>query len=118
MKKWLKRILLGMIALALAGWLVGAWLLRSWLAQPPTLPPDTSIMQLKPQQRDGKTWLGRSWVGHRDGLLVVYLKGSPFEIGYADGVLLQQQMHTLENEFIQMIHGYVPREWTLRLLKG
>jgi hypothetical protein len=61
--------------------------------------------------------LGQSWVGHREGLLTVYLKGGPFELGYANGVLLQPQIHTLENEFIKMIHGYVPNEWTLDVLK-
>ena len=48
---------------------------------------------------------------------MIYIKGSPFELGYAQGVLLQQQMHTLENEFIDMIHGYVPQEWKVQLLK-
>jgi isopenicillin-N N-acyltransferase like protein len=117
LKKWFKRILLGGILLVLAGWLVGAMLLRSWEAKPPPLPTDTSIMQLKPEARDGKVWLGKSWVGRRDGLLVVYLKGSPFEMGYAEGVLLQDQMHTLENEFLQMIHGYVPQHWLMEMLK-
>jgi isopenicillin-N N-acyltransferase like protein len=116
-KKWFQRILLGGILLVLAGWLVGAMLLRSWEAKPPPLPADTSIMQLKPEARDGKVWLGKSWVGRRDGLLVVYLKGSPFEMGYAEGVLLQDQMHTLENGFLQMIRGYVPQHWLMEILK-
>jgi isopenicillin-N N-acyltransferase-like protein len=116
-EKWLKRILLGGVLLVLAGWLVGAMLLRNWEAKPPPLPTDTSIMQLKPEARDGKVWLGKSWVGRRDGLLVVYLKGSPFEMGYAEGMLLQNQMHTLENEFLQMIHGYVPQHWLMEMLK-
>ncbi len=117
LKKWFKRILLGGILLVLAGWLVGAILLRSWEAKPPPLPTDTSIMQLKPEARDGKVWLGKSWVGRRDGLLVVYLKGSPFEMGYAEGVLLHDQMHTLENEFLQMIRGYLPQHWLMEMLK-
>ena len=117
LKKWFKRILVGGILLVLAGWLVGAMLLRSWEAKPPPLPADTSIMRLKPEARDGKVWLGKSWVGRRDGLLVVYLKGSPFEMGYAEGVLMQDQMHTLENEFLQMIQGYVPQHWLMETLK-
>ena len=101
----------------LAGWLAGAWLLHRWTARPPALPADTSVMQLKPQEKEGKVWFGKSWAGRRDGLLVVHLKGSPFEMGYADGVLEQQQIHTLENEFITMLHGYVPSDLTLRVLK-
>lgn len=115
--KWLKRILLGTILLVLAVWLFGGMLLRSWEAKPPPLPADTSILKLKPEARDDKVWLGKSWTGQRDGLLVVYLKGSPFEIGYAEGVLMQDKMHTLENEFLEMIKGYVPQHWIMELLK-
>jgi hypothetical protein len=75
-------------------------------------------MSLKPEARDGKIWLGRSWVGEREGLTVIYLKGSPFEIGYADGVLMQAKMHTLENQFLEMIRGYVPQHWVMEILKN
>ncbi|HEY5297488.1 MAG TPA: C45 family peptidase [Verrucomicrobiae bacterium] len=102
----------------LAGWLIFSLLLRSWIAEPPPLPKDISIMSLKPEARDGKVWLGKSWAGRRDGLLVVYLKGSPFEIGYADGVLMQDKMHALENGFLKMIQGYVPQHWLMEILKN
>jgi Acyl-coenzyme A:6-aminopenicillanic acid acyl-transferase. len=115
--KWPKRILFGTVVFAFTGWSVGALLLRSWTARPPPLPANASILQVKTKEHDGKVWLGQSWVGHREGLLTVYLKGGPFELGYANGVLLQPQIHTLENEFIKMIHGYVPNGWTLNVLK-
>src|ERR1043166_2018088 len=115
--KWLKRILLGTVVFALSGWVTGALLLRSWTAKPPAIPTNASILQLKAQEHDGKVWLGQSWVGRREGLLTVYLKGNPFELGYANGVLLQPQIHTLENEFIKMVQGYVPNAWVLRALK-
>ncbi len=118
LKKWLKRILCSVLILALVGWIVGAWLLKHWTAQPPPFPSNTAIMQLKPESRDGKVWLGKSWAGHRDGLLVIHLKGSPFEMGYASGVLLKDQIHTLEDEFLQMIHGYVPQDWKVSVLKS
>ena len=118
MKKWLKRILIGGVLLTLVGGLWLSWLVRRSVAAPPPLPADTSILQLKPERHDGKTWLGKSWVGRRQGLLTVFLKGSPFEIGYAKAVLLQPQIHTLENEFLDMIHGYVPEDWKVNLLKN
>ena len=118
MKKWLKRILLSVFLLTLAGWIVGTLLLRYWTARPPALPADISITHLKPESRDGKVWLGKSWAGRRDGLRVVFLKGSPIEMGYASGVLLKDEIHTLENEFLSMVRGYVPQEWKLRLLKS
>ncbi len=88
------------------------------IAKPPPLPADVSILQSKPEMRDGKTWLGKSWTGEREGLTVVYLTGSPLDIGYADGVLMQNKMHTLENEFMRMIQGYVPQHWLMELLKN
>ena len=118
MKKWLKRFFVGGVALALAGSLMVWWLVQSSIAQPPPLPADTSILQLKPETHDGKTWLGKSWVGRREGLLTVFLRGSPFEIGYAKAVLLEPQIHTLEDEFLDMIHGYVPQDWKVNLLKN
>jgi tetratricopeptide (TPR) repeat protein len=118
LKKWLKRIFLGAIFLVLSGWLAIFLILQHCIAKPPPLPADVSIMSLKPEARDGKIWLGKSWVGQREGLTVVYLKGSPFEMGYADGVLMRDKMHTLENEFIEMIRGYVPQHWFMEILKN
>src|SRR4051812_4825518 len=115
--KWLKRIFLGIIIFALGSWVTGALLLRRWTAKPPPIPANAPILKLKTVEHDGKVWLGQSWVGRREGLLTVYLKGDPFELGYANGVLLQSQIHTLEDEFIKMIHGYVPNEWALNALK-
>ena len=116
--KWLKRLLGGGLVVVLAGWLAGTMLLRHWTAKPPPLPSNTAIMYLKPESRDDKVWLGKSWSGRRDGLLVVHLKGSPFEMGYADGLLMQEQMHTLEDEFLKMIQGYVPQHWVMEVLKN
>jgi Acyl-coenzyme A:6-aminopenicillanic acid acyl-transferase len=118
LKKWLKRIFFSAIFIVLAGWLAIALILQYCIAKPPPLPADISIMSLKPEARDGKIWLGKSWVSQREGLTVIYLKGSPFEIGYADGVLMQDKMHTLENGFLEMIRGYVPQHWFMEVLKN
>jgi isopenicillin-N N-acyltransferase like protein len=118
LKKWLIRISVSAIFLVLIGWLAIALILQHCIAKPPPLPADISIMSLKPEARDGKIWLGKSWVGQREGLTVIYLKGSPFEIGYADGVLMQDKMHTLENGFLEMIRGYVPQHWFMEVLKN
>jgi isopenicillin-N N-acyltransferase-like protein len=116
MKRWLKRILISVAVLALGGWLLLSFLLRQWTAKPPPLPANSSVTQLKTESRDGKTWLGQSWMTRREGLLVVRLKGTPFEMGYASGTLLKKEMHTLEDEFLTMIRGYVPEEWKLKVL--
>src|SRR5215470_7028160 len=112
------RKLLFVVPVVLAGWLAGRWLLHMWRAKPPPLPADVSIMQAKPEVRGGKTWLGQSWVTQREGLPVIRLKGSAFEIGFASGKLLEKQMHTLEDEFLVMIRGYVPQAWKMAALRS
>src|SRR2546422_98551 len=63
------------LGLALVGWLAGECLLRSWIAKPPPLPRNAfgAIRALKPLRRDGRVWLGKSWLGQRGGLPVLYL---------------------------------------------
>jgi len=118
MKRWLKKFLIAALLMVAGGWWLSGVLIRSWTAKPPPLPADTSIMRLQPEQRDGKTWLGQSWVTRREGLLVVRLKGPPFDMGYASGKLLEKEMHTLEDEFLVMVRGYVPQPWKLNVLKN
>ena len=118
LKQWLKRILIGTLVVTVGGWLLIGALLKHWTARPPPLPADVSILQQKPVARDGRTWLGQSWVAKREGLVVIRLKGAPLEMGYASGVLLQEQMHTLEDEFLVMVKGYVPQMWKINLLKS
>lgn len=114
--RW-RRLFAGAILLALAGWLAVVVTVHFCLPQPPPLPADISVLNLKPVQRDGKTYLGKSWAGEREGLPVIDLKGSPLEIGFADGTLMQAKMHVLENDFLKMIQGYVPEHWLMELLK-
>jgi hypothetical protein len=117
--KWLTRAFVAFVVLVLAGWLTAVIVVKHCIAQPPPIPAaDMAIFQLKPVQHDGKTWLGKSWTYDREGLRVVYLTGTPTEIGYADGVLMQDRMHTLEKEFLVMIQGYVPQHWLMELLKN
>ncbi len=116
LKKWLKRLAVSSAVLAVAGWAFHWWVMNRCVAQPPTLLENRLILKLKPETRDGKVWLGKSWAGRREGLPVVHLRGSHFEIGCAAGVLLQDQIHTLENEFLDMIQGYVPERWKVEIL--
>jgi predicted choloylglycine hydrolase len=118
MKRWLRRLFIAAVLLALAGWFLSAVMLRVWTAKPPPLPASTAILQLQPEERDGKTWLGQSYITRREGLLVIRLKGAPFDMGYASGKLFTPEMHTMENEFLAMLRGYVPQDWKLNLLKN
>ena len=120
LKKWIARLIVAaLVVLVLAGWLAAVLMVRhSIVATRRRCRRTRPYFKLKPEQRDGKTWLGKSWTYEREGLRVVYLQGSPLEIGYADGVLMQDKMHTLEKEFLEMIRGYVPQHWVMELLKN
>ncbi len=117
-KKWLKRIFAVAAVLAVIGALVVYFAVRSSIATPPMLPKDVSILQLKPEVRAGKTFLGKSWRDEREGLPVVCLRGSPLAMGYADGVLMEDKMQTLEREFQAMLKTYVPRQWVKETVKA
>ena len=117
-KKWIKRALVGAVLLGLAGSLLFVSVRKGWIAEQPELPEDTAILSLEPETRDDRIWLGKSWVGERDGLPVAYLAGSPFEIGYARGVLLREKIRALEDEFIVMVDHYVPNRWALAILEN
>jgi predicted choloylglycine hydrolase len=117
-KKWLKRICVAVVLFAVVGAALIFFAMRASIAVPPPLPRDVTVLSLKPELRAGKTFLGKSWRGEREGLPVVCLKGSPLEIGFADGTLMQDKMHTLETEFMQMVQGYVPQHWVMELLKN
>ena len=116
--KWLKRIFAVTLLTAVIGAVVIYCAVRSSIATPPPLPKDVSILQLKPEAHDGKIFLGKSWRDEREGLPVVCLKGSPLGMGYADGVLMEDKMHTLEREFQAMLKTYVPRQWVKETVKA
>jgi isopenicillin-N N-acyltransferase like protein len=120
-RKWLRR--LGWCA----GGLVVAWLLayavllglmRHWVAQPPALPAEASAaLSLAPESRDDRTWVGRCWFGRREGLRVLYLAGTPFEMGRANGVLTRDLIHRQEQTVLDLFHKAAPYGWTQFLLK-
>lgn len=119
MKRWLKRISIAVLACTLIGWIALAIFLRQWTAKPPPLPDDIAILQQSLQTNStGRVQLGQSWTERREGLLVVRLKGQPFDMGYASGRLLRNQTQTLEKEFLEMIRGYVPQDWKIKLLQN
>ena len=101
----------------MTGWLVLSLLLQTWYAKPPPLPADAAeVLQRKVVEHDGKRWVGKCWMGERDGLPVLYLTGKPFEMGYACGLLTQDRMLRLEDEAIHLAQHYVPRPWALKLI--
>ena len=119
LRKWLKRICSAAVLLVLGGWSAGTVAVAQWTAKPPPLPADTSIMRFKPEaaRRQG---LAGQIVGRPARRLArrasERLAASKWVTPH--GVLMQDQMHTLENEFLEMIHGYVPQHWVMEVLKN
>ena len=95
-RKWLKRLLwlaVGGVVALLILWGVMLALMYRWVAKPPVLAETPAIVSLTPEKRGDRVYLGANWFGQRDGLPVLYLTGTPFEMGYANGVLTQKLIH-------------------------
>ncbi len=113
-RKWLRRVLWlagGLAVLLLLLWGVMLGLMYRWVAKPPALPTTPAILSLAPEQRGDRVYLGRNWFGEREGLPVLYLTGSPFELGYANGVLTQKLIHEQENSIVTLLNQVAPYRW-------
>jgi hypothetical protein len=114
----LRRLVVWLAAIVVL--LVGVVFLVLWrcIAQPPPLPPDVAITQLAPEKRGDKVFLGKNWFGRREGLPVLYLTGSPFDRGYANGVLTEKLIHRQEKELFDLLDLLIPRKWLQQVVKG
>jgi len=61
----------------------------------------------------GKNWLKKN----KYGLWEMYLQGSPFERGVANGKLTKELLYKQEKDFVDRIKELVPSEYYLRFLK-
>jgi len=109
MSKWRRRLRrLLWVAAGLADFWLSllrhAGLMWHWVATPPVLAEEPAITRMTNEVRGGRVWLGRSWLEQRDGLSVLYLTGTPFEIGYADGALTQQTIRRQEDTMLELLH--------------
>ena len=113
-RKWLKRLLRlaggGIVAL-LVLWGVMLALMYRWVAKPPALAETPAIVSLAPETRGDRVYLGRNWFGQREGLPVLYLTGTPFEMGYANGVLTQKLIHRQEDSVVALVNHVAPYRW-------
>ena len=111
---WRRRLLwlgAGLIGVVLLAWAVMLALMYHWVAREPVLASPPAIVSLKPETRGDRVYLGRNWLGHREGLPILYLTGTPFEIGYANGVLTQKQIHQQEDSVVTLLNHVAPYRW-------
>ena len=113
-RKWLKRLLWltggGAVALLIL-WGVMLSLMYRWVAREPVLTETPAILALQPEPRGDRVYLGKNWFGQREGLPVLYLTGTPFEMGYANGVLTQKQIKRQEDSVVTLLHHVAPYHW-------
>jgi isopenicillin-N N-acyltransferase like protein len=49
---------------------------------------------LAPELKGSRTHLGSAWKERRDGAILLYMEGSPYEMGYQHGALLREEIHS------------------------
>jgi hypothetical protein len=123
MSKWrrrLRRLLraaFGAVILLTLTYLVMLSLMWHWVAVPPVLAQTPEITRLKIQVRGDRVYLGRNWLEHREGLPVLHLSGTPFEIGYANAALTGPMIARQEDTILALMNRVAPYRWTQFLLK-
>lgn len=119
-RRWRRRLLWlagSAVTLVLAVWLGMLALMRLWVAQPPPLPANSDITRLGVETRGDRVYLGANWFGKVEGLPVLYLTGTPFEMGYANGALTQKYIERQEETLLRMLQRVAPYRWAQFLLK-
>ena len=103
------------IAILLSLW---AWFRISINVSPPPI-ADRSADTLKVSVISGDfTSCGSSWLKKdTSGLWLMYLKGSPYERGVANGKLAKALIYNQEKAFIDQIRTMIPSRFYLRFLK-
>jgi hypothetical protein len=74
-------------------------------------------MPHKLETRDGRDYVGRCWFGRRDGLAVLFLTGTPYEMGYANGLLTRKLITRQEDSILELLNRYAPQKPVQFLLK-
>jgi isopenicillin-N N-acyltransferase-like protein len=119
-RRWLRRLSWTagiLVALLLLLYLGMLGLMYRWVAHPPLLAQQPMMLQESVKVQGERVYLGRNWFERRDGLPVLYLTGTPFEMGYANGVLTEKYIHRQEDAVLDLLHQVVPYQWTQFVLK-
>jgi tetratricopeptide (TPR) repeat protein len=119
-RRWRRRLSWAagiLVALLLLAYLVMLGLMHRWVARPPQLAQEPALVREAGKVRGERVYLGRNWFERRDGLAVLYLTGTPFEMGYANGVLTEKFIHRQEDAVLDLLHQAAPYQWTQFVLK-
>ena len=119
-RRWLRRLSWAagsLVALLLAIFLAMLGLMHRWVARPPDLARAPALVHEVGRVQGERVYLGRNWLERRQGLPVLYLTGTPFEMGYANGVLTEKYICRQEDAVLDLLHQVAPFRWTQFILK-
>jgi isopenicillin-N N-acyltransferase like protein len=117
MRRWGKW-LAGLVAAGLVVYGMLLALVWHWVAVPPAMPHPPEITKLAVETRGDRVYLGKNWFGRQDGLPLLYLTGSPFDLGYANGALTQEYIRRQEDTMLALLRRVAPYRWMQFLLKA
>ena len=112
------RLAAWLAAIALVAGIAAFVYLGSCITQPPPLPSDVSITNLAVEARGDLVYLGKNWFGQREGLRVLYLTGTPFERGFANGKLTEKLVHRQEQVVVDLMNTMIPHWWQQMAVKA
>jgi isopenicillin-N N-acyltransferase like protein len=116
LRRWILAALALVVGLPVAAVAVMLFLMWLWLAAPPPAPPDTPLFSMNPVREGTRTTLGRNWFETQDGLNVLYLAGTPYEMGYANGVLSRELVRAQEEHLLALVRSKIPNRAALFLV--
>ncbi len=107
--RWLRRLAGGALGLALLLALFVGWALLFCFAEPPVLAARPALLDLEARHtEDGRVHLGASWYQPAEGRSLLYLEGSPFELGYANARLTHDLLAFQEKSLIDTVEAKFP----------
>jgi isopenicillin-N N-acyltransferase-like protein len=68
--------------------------------------------------RDGRVYVGDSWLSRERGILELHLSGEPFSLGYSHGRLGSPHLVQIEDYLFGEMRRYVPSSLALGLIKA
>lgn len=83
-------------------------LLWHWVARPPNIATPDAMLQREIESVGERSYVGDSWSWRVGDLRILYLTGTPFEIGFANGKLTADLMYQQEAELMQLMHARIP----------
>ncbi len=107
--RWLRRMLYVTGGLSALGVGFIAWALFFCFAEPPELESEPAIVGLEAvRDADGRTRLGAAWFRPAPGRSLLYLEGTPFELGYANAALTSEFLAIQEKSLMDTVEAVFP----------